>query len=486
MEKFIKLFGTHNQYESFTHSEDFVRPNVSVCQDQPKVVHYNHLIETKVVAKYNVTSTSSPTALRTNYEQDIFKSMEIDGVMLDELVTEYTFDTTGVHTVKYELYDDTSLGFHAPVFYNANLIEVIIPDSVTNVGNNAFNYCTGLVKVTMGKGVINIDNLAFLSCSSLTSIDIPNSVTRIGAQAFSSCSGLVKVTIGSGVLSIEDSAFSGCSSLASINIPNSVTSIGANAFGGCTSLTSVNIPSSVTTIGNYAFSGCNFTSINIPSSVTSIANSAFNNCNSLASITVDSGNGVYDSRNNCNAIIKTNTNELIVGCKNTTIPNNVTSIGDNAFYGCSGLTSIDIPNGVTSIGGSAFNSCNSLTSINIPSGVTSIGDWGFYGCASLTSIDIPNSVTTIGNAAFNGCSGLTSCTIGSGVTSIGSNAFYYCRNLARITCNATTAPTITNNTFYMVKSNGTLTVPSGSTGYNTWMGTGNYYLGKYGWTKVEQ
>ena len=163
-----------------------------------------------------------------------------------------------------------------------------------------------------------------------------------------------------------------------------------------------------------------------------------------------------------------------------------TSIGNQTFQDCNNLTSIDIPSGVTSIGMSAFAYCSSLTSIVIPSGVTSINNSAFSSCRSLTSIDIPNSVTSIVMYAFSNCSGLTTCTIGSGVTSIGNQAFYYCTSLTSIISNATTAPTIQNYTFRNVKTGGTLTVPQGSSGYDVWMGTGDYYLGKYGWTKVEQ
>jgi hypothetical protein len=140
----------------------------------------------------------------------------------------------------------------------------------------------------------------------------------------------------------------------------------------------------------------------------------------------------------------------------------------------------------TRIGNFAFYDCSGLTSIDIPSGVISIGDSAIRNCSNLTSINIPNSVTSIGNFAFENCSNLTSCTIGSGVTSIGTYAFSYCTSLTSIVSNAMTAPTITNSTFLNIKTGGTLTVPSGSTGYDVWMGTGNYYLGMYNWTKVEQ
>ena len=220
-----------------------------------------------------------------------------------------------------------------------------------------------------------------------------------------------KVVIENGVTSIGQSALWNCTSLTSITIPNSVTSIGDRAFYLCESLTSITIPNSVTSIGTLAFYGCSgLTSITIPNSVRSIGNVAFIGCSGLTSITVEKGNTKYDSRDNCNAIIETNTNMLIAGCKITTIPNSVTSIEGDAFHGCSGLTSITIPNSVTSIGMQAFFECSSLTSVTIPNSVTSIGDDAFGECSSLTSITIPNSVTSIGERAFDGCSGLTSIT----------------------------------------------------------------------------
>ena len=144
----------------------------------------------------------------------------------------------------------------------------------------------------------------------------------------------------------------------------SVTTIGEDAFSFCTGLTSVAIPNSVTTIGEHAFSGCT----------------------GLTSIVVKNGNPKYDSRNNCNAIIETETNTLIAGCKNTTIPNSVTTIGQWAFSGCTGLTSVSIPNSVTEIGRSAFEDCIGLTSVTIPNSVTVIDGLAFFGCSGLTSI----------------------------------------------------------------------------------------------------
>ena len=221
--------------------------------------------------------------------------------------------------------------------------------------------------------------------TSITSIVIENGVMSIGNRTFRDCTDLTSVTIPSSVMSIGTAAFRGCTSLTSIDIPSSVTSIGEWAFYG-TGLTSVTIPASVTSIGKNAFNQCTgLTSVTIPASVTSIGNNAFSNCGNLATITVDSDNTTYDSRDNCNAIIEKSSNKLVVGCKNTIIPEGVTSIGSGAFYG-SGLTSITIPASVTSIDGWAFGSCDNLTSITVYASSCTLGSDAFTYCANLANI----------------------------------------------------------------------------------------------------
>ena len=180
-----------------------------------------------------------------------------------------------------------------------------------------------------------------------------------------------------------------------------VKAIESDAFWGCIGLTSVTIPSSVTRIGTSAFQNCtSLTSVTIPSSITRIGSQAFSYCTSLTEIVVTNENPTYDSRNNCNAIIETATNTLIAGCNNTTIPNNVTSIGNYAFSGRSGLTSITIPESVTTIGTNAFGDCIGLTSVTIPSSVTRILMSAFQKCTSLTTVTIGKNVTSIGERAF--------------------------------------------------------------------------------------
>ena len=326
MAKYLKKFENHTAYEAAS----LILPNVSICVTEGDV-HYSPYVEppeTRVVVKYNVTDTSSPTKIGYNQYISGFSAIEIDGVEQPSVVSAYTFSTTGEHIVKYTLSDPTKIPYGS-----------------------------------------------FSHCSDMTSIFIPSSVTNL----------------------VDD----------------------------------------------------------------------FYGCNSITSITIDSENTVYDSRNNCNAVIKTSTNKLERGCNSTIIPSSVTSIDVNAFIYCTGLTRADVPNGVTIIDSGVFRGCTSLTSVTIPDSVTTIGTNAFMDCTSLTSVTIPSGVTFLQNGAFQNCSSLT-----------------------RITSNAMSAPGIKWDTFKDVGSNGTLYVPIGSTGYDSgvynWMATGNYFLGKYGWTKVEQ
>ena len=318
------------------------------------------------------------------------------------------------------------------IYYNINGNEATVTYKGTYSHQNTDRY-SGFVTIPAAVtyngatySVTSIGEWAFDNCTGLTNIYIPNSVTSIGKGAFYLCSGLTSVTIPDSVTTIGTATFYECTSLSSVTIPNSIISIGNHAFTGCSGLTNVLIPNSVTTIGSWAFSGCSgLTSIDIPNTVTSIGSSAFYQCSGLANIVVANDNPIFDSRNNCNAIIETATSTLVIGCKNTVILNSITSIGNDAFTGCSGLTNVIIPNSVTHIGDRAFLSC-SFTSIDIPNSVVSIGDDAFKWNPNLTSVTIPNSVTTIGINPFSGCIRLANITVDTG------NLCYDSRN----NCNA--------------------------------------------------
>lgn len=306
-------------------------------------------------------------------------------------------------------YTVTAIGRAA--FNSCKMTSLMVPATVTSIGDNAFCYCSNLSDLTIPSGVKAIEPYTFFCCYSLKAITIPEGVTSIGNGAFDACEGLAYVTIPSSVTSIGNGAFDGCYFMPS-NFVNNSTLTSSDNWGATMCDESPNdelvikdgvllkcrlwassdiiIPNNVTAIGDGAFRLCNPTSVIIPESVTSIGSSAFSHCSGLTSIT---------------------------------IPNSVTSIGDEAFYYCYKLTSLVVPGSVKSIGNAAFSGCD-LESLTLEEGIVTIGDEAFRGNYQLTSLTIPNSVTTIGREAFQGCSSISSVTVGDNVQSIGYDAFY--------------------------------------------------------------
>lgn len=327
------------------------------------------------------------------------------------------------------------------LYLNEKLVtQLVIPNSVANVGNRAFVGCSSLTSVTFEEGVTSIGDYAFYRCTSLKQVSLPDSLTSLGNSAFSGCESLLYTeydnaqyignnsnpymvlisakdkkairtcTINPATKFIHSNAFSGSLGLNSITIPDSVISIGYSAFGNCTALKSVTLGSSVATIGAQAFSNCEkLNSITIPDSVTSICDYAFSGCGSLKTITF--GNGVKsigvnaffdvpianvyitdlaawmkidfgDNPLRAGAGLYIN-NEMLL---ELTISEEMSDIAPYAFYGCGSITEITFEDGVTSISAGAFTNCKSLTSITIPDSVTSIGSEAFRDCTALNSI----------------------------------------------------------------------------------------------------
>ena len=371
--------------------------------------------------------------------------------------------------------------------------ELIIPNSVTSIGRYAFNGCSGLKSVAIGKGVASIGRCAFSGCSGLTTVYWnATNCTSIDNYYYDSFSGhadyypifggyitLATVIIGDNVQTIPGYLFKDRIGLKSVTIGNNVTSIGSSAFYGCSELANIFytgtiadwcaidnlgglmyygkedkslyvqekkiegeliIPDSVTSIGSYAFRGCSgLTSITIPDSVTSIGNDAFYGCSGLTSITISDsvtsiGRWAFSGCSELANIFYTGT--IADWCA-------IDDLSGLMYYGKEGKSlyiqekkvegELIIPDGVTSISGSAFCGCTGLTSITIPASVTSIGDYAFRGCSGLRSISIPTTVTSIEAGVFKDCTDLTSITIPDSVTSIGNYAFYRCSGLTSIT-----------------------------------------------------
>lgn len=359
-------------------------------------------------------------------------------------------------------YTVTRIGWYA--FYRCNITGVDIPNTVTSIETSSFNECHYLTSIEFPSSVTRICT-AFHNCYSLTSIHIPASVVYLESNSFSVCPGLTSITVDednpvydsrdncnaiietatnrlisgcqntiipASVTAIGGWAFGGCTGLTSIALPQSLKTIPAYAFYGCTGLTNIDIPETVTEIGYDAFRGCTgLTTIKLPSSLRSIEHGAFSeNPNlisleipsnvyyidygallmsggSLVSLKVASDNQYYDSREDCNAIIRTSTNELIVGCNSTVLPTTVTSIGKSAFSGCVGLTSFEIPATITNIGSSAFLRCTNLERVTLPNTITTIPYLAFYHCEKLSSITIPETVESLGTEPFAYCYALS-------------------------------------------------------------------------------
>ena len=358
------------------------------------------------------------------------------------------------------------------------LKSAVFPNSVTTMGESIFFQCSELTSVVLPSSLEVIPQGIFYSCKKLTSVSIPESVKEISATAFAGCNSLPFVNIPEGVVSIGFNAFYVCSSLKSIIIPRSVISIGFSAFSGCSNLTSIQvedgnpnydsrqncnaiieksrekliagcktttIPSDITTIGGSAFYGCDMESISIPDNikyieaaafqrctklksinlsknVISIGEQAFLYCKNLEKIVIEDGNYRYDSRDNCNVIIDKSSHTLILGCKNSIIPQSVITIGKYAFEG-SGIKNVTIPNSVTGIEEGAFAYCDDLETVFIPNSVTSISTDVFAGCTNLREVNIPEGIYSIPSRMFTSCKSLSSVEIPSNIISIGKNVF---------------------------------------------------------------
>lgn len=325
-------------------------------------------------------------------------------------------------------------------FYRCEkLTDVQLPKNLNSLGDYSFAYCKSLKTIILNDGLKSIGSGSFIGCS-ISSISIPASVSYIGLVAFDG-SGIVEVYISdleawckikfagyrSNPLNADASLILNGVRQRELVIPESITDINNYAFAGCSSISKIVFHDKVKSIGEHAFYGClGMSSIQIPASIDSLGVGAFSRCLNLWSIKVDQNNKKYDSRNDCNAIMKTESNELVAGCQKTVIPDNTKSIGDYAFYNLFGIKAVKLPASLEKIGTCAFYSCYDLTSVLLPEGMTSIGAAAFSGCNNLKDIVLPNSVTFIGHSAFDGCSSLSDIVFPNSIDSIKNSTFSGC------------------------------------------------------------
>ena len=415
-------------------------------------VGYNYLTigdEVEVLPKgfasnSNITTLNIPPSVKTIGDGAFEYCHGLTDVVIPNSVTSMGYDVFSWSSVTSVTLSTSLTSIRDGSFRDCNeLTEANIPEGVKYIGNSAFYECNSLTDLSLPTTLDTIDAYAFNRCVALRNLNIPASVTWIGTNAFKYCKGLESIAV-EPANTVYDSRNNCNALLKTANdsimlvckntvLPNTVTSIPDYAFYNNTELTHMDIPASVTYIGRSAFEGCtSLTDITIPAAVTTIGESAFNGCSSMSSMVVEQGNTVYDSREDCNAIIKTANNTLLFGCMNSTIPESVKCIGGSAFSGCTGLTDISLHDGLTSIGYRAFNGCTGLKNVTIPNSVTTLGAYAFSRCTGLTSVRLSNALKSISMAAFSYCSNLTTVTIPEGVTSIDGYAFESCTSLASV------------------------------------------------------
>ena len=372
--------------------------------------------------------------------------------------------------------DEIGVGFFSKC---KGLKAITLPGKVKSVGESAFQECSSLETLNLPSGITSIGNYAFLECENLKSVTLPSGLISIGDRAFYGCISLTSLDLPSSLTTVGELALAGCPQLTSLTLHSGLTNIkGNNLFGGnmfynnlkdvryiidsdletylqsnhpiinnirCgikyylndQEITTLEIPSGITSIGDGVFLSSNsLTNLTLSSKVTSIGESAFRNCSNLKDVRyyiyddlatyIQKGHPAFYV--NCGIKYYWNNQEITT----LEIPSSVTSIGNNAFYGCNGLTSVDLPSSITKMGECVFYNCQNLSSVKLPSEITAISNSAFGECISLKNIELPAGITSIGDDAFVNCSNLQNINLPSGITTIGTGAFWYCSNLTNV------------------------------------------------------
>lgn len=363
-----------------------------------------HLLYYKVTGSNTVAvcNKASYDNFLNNNDYDAYY-MNGDSLFVGNLIIPSSVDYNGVS------YTVTSIIWGA-FYHYTGITAVVMPNTINEIGAAVFNGCSGMTSISLSNCLTTIGGNSFEYCSSLLSITIPSTVTSIGDFAFDYCTGLNSICVQSGntvydsrnncnalIKTATNELILGCKNSV---IPPTVYEIGNYAFFGVLDLTAITIPNSVYSIGTQSFAGTGLSSITIPENVQNIGIAPFSGCNNLSSISVHPANLYFDSRNNCNAIIRTVDNNLMQGCKTSIIPPTVTRINNGAFYGCTGLQTISLPDSITSISDYAFDLCDNLNTITIPSGVVYIGSRALYSCDTIY-MQPDSAPQIVGNMPFD-------------------------------------------------------------------------------------
>ena len=434
------------------------------------------------------------TALAEEEKPKVYNSGDYEYIILEDGTIEIThYDGSGsMIKIPNELDGKTVTSIGNGAFFLSKVTSVSIPDSVTHLGENPFEYCNNLSSISVsdnhptlaiiddvlfskndkrlvyypmyakkssytipqgikiiggsafyGSALINIDipdsvetieRSAFSLCKSLLTITVPDTVQTLGNGAFSSCKELKKIILGKGIKHLEDSVFAYCESLETITIPETVETIGDDAFFACKKLKSVSL-GEIASMGSGVFGGCfELKNIVLPETLVYVGDNPFVGCSKI-NVEIANGNNALSLIDN--VLFSKDDNRLIWYFMSKTdskyqIPDNVEIIGGSAFEKARNLKEIIIPERVKYIGESAFSNCSSLESINIPEGITAIESRTFQYCNKLISLTVPQSVVKIGYGAFSNCSNLSSIVIPESVTEIGDSVFYKCDALTAV------------------------------------------------------
>ena len=377
--------------------------------------------KTQLIIPNGVTEIK-PYAFARAWTNDESKAAIIS-IQLPDTVTgigEYAFEYNHLQSVNIPK-AVTIIGSTA--FAGNDFSTIEIPENVNTINGGAFQNCKNLQKIKIPDAVQKLGAGLFGSCIKLISVELPQGIESIPEAMFSNCTSLVHFSIPETVQVIEDMAFSGCSNLIDIELPNQIHTMGDYTFNQCSSLKKIDLPDELCSIGDNTFMGCtSLTEVSIPNKVMSIGKEAFRKCESVSKITVpDTVTEIGDS--------------AFYGCRmleQFKIPDSIEAIQDYTFYGCTNLSLVTFSKNLTTIGAYAFQNCSVLVNVVIPDNVTDIGKQTFSGCEKIESVTLPSQITKIDTGLFSGCKSFSEITIPEAVVEIGSTAFQNCSSLKRI------------------------------------------------------